>query len=126
MSDNTANTYTLLHLRFRLQVPPAAFLAHSQEAAARIAHVKGLLWKVWIYREDDSEIGGMYLFADVQSAKDYLNHPIVLAVCSHPAVVSTASELWQVEPSLSAITRGPLPASDSFNAAPTALVAGGL
>ncbi|HYV75219.1 MAG TPA: hypothetical protein VFB24_13255, partial [Candidatus Binatia bacterium] len=41
-------------------------------------------------------------------AEAYLNGPVVQAVRSNPAVVSTKSRLWDVESSLSAITRAPL------------------
>ena len=44
----------------------------------------------------------------LDEAKAYLNHPIIEAFCSNPAVVSTDCQIWEVEDSLSALTRGPL------------------
>ena len=52
-------------------------------------------------------MGGMYLFANREAAEAYLKHPVVQAVRSNPAVVSTRSEIWDVESSLSALTRAP-------------------
>ena len=108
MLKKSETTYTLLHLRFKLRVPPDVLLAQSREAAALITSVKGLVWKIWIFQEKEFEMGGMYLFSNRESAEAYLNHPVVQAVCSNPAVVSTHSQLWDVESSLSTLTRAPL------------------
>jgi len=125
MSEKSATPYTVLHLRFKLRVPPDVLLAHSREAATIIASVEGLIWKIWVLNEEESEIGGMYLFADRAAAEAYLNHPIVQAVCSNPAVASTQSQLWDVESSLSALTRAPLPEICVEYAEPHAFMAGG-
>ena len=125
MSEKSATPYTVLHLRFKLRVPPDVFLAKSREAATIIASVKGLIWKIWVLNEEESEIGGMYLFADRAAAEAYLNHPVVQAVCSNPAVASTQSQLWDVESSLSALTRAPLRDICVEYSEPGALVAGG-
>jgi hypothetical protein len=109
MSETSATTHTILHLRFKLRVSPDVLLAQSREAASVIASVEGLIWKIWIFQEEEFEVGGMYLFADRESAEAYLNHPIIQALRGNSAVVSTQSQLWDVESSLSAITRAPLP-----------------
>jgi hypothetical protein len=108
MSDNSPYTYTALHLRFKLRVPPRVFLDHSRQAATIIASVEGLLWKIWLLQEEEFEMGGIYLFSNREAAESYLKHPIIQAVCSNPAVVSSHSQLWDVESSLSALTRAPL------------------
>ena len=125
MSEKSASPYTLLHLRFKLRVSPHALVAHSREAATTIASIEGLIWKIWVLREEQSEIGGMYLFANREAAKAYLNHPVLQAVRSNPAVVSTQSQLWDVENSLSALTRAPLQDVFVQSSQPVALVAGG-
>jgi hypothetical protein len=108
MSEKSATTYTVLHMRFKLRVPPDAFLAHGREVAAKIASVEGLIWKIWVLQVEESEIGGIYLFANRETAEAYLNHPVTQAARSNPAVVSAQSQIWDVESSLSAITRAPL------------------
>jgi hypothetical protein len=125
MSEKRATTPTVLHLRFKLRVPPDVFLAHSREAATVIASVEGLIWKIWVFQEEEHEIGGMYLFANRETAEAYLKHPVIQAVCSNPAVAFTQSQLWDVESSLSAITRGPLQDRRVQTSEPEALVAGG-
>ena len=108
MSEKSVTPYTVLHLRFKLRVPPDVFLAHSREAATIIASLEGLIWKIWVLQSEESEIGGIHLFANREAAEAYLNHPVIQAVRSNPAVVSTQSQLWDVESSLSALTRAPL------------------
>ena len=125
MSEKSATTCAVLHLRFKLRVPPDVLLAQSREAATIIASVEGLIWKIWIFEEEEFEIGGIYLFANRETAEAYLNHPVVQAVCSSPAVVSTQSQLWDVEGSLSALTRAPLEDICVEYSEPDALAAGG-
>ena len=69
MSEKSATTYTVLHLRFKLRVPPDVLLAHSREAATIIASVEGLIWKIWVLQEEEFEMGGMYLFANRESCR---------------------------------------------------------
>jgi hypothetical protein len=126
MSEKSATNYTVLHLRFKLRVSPRVLLAQSQEAAAIVASVEGLLWKIWVLQEEAFEIGGVYLFADRASAEAYLNHPVVQKVRSNPAIVSAQSQLWDVESSLSTLTRAPLWSTSAQYSELEALMAGGL
>jgi len=125
MSEKSATTYTVLNLRFKLRVPPDVLLARSREAASVIASVEGLIWKIWVFEEEQFEMGGLYLFANRETADAYLNHPAIQAVSSNPAVVSIQSQLWDVEASLSALTRAPLSDICMQYSEPDALVAGG-
>jgi len=102
------NIHTVLHLRFKLRVAPDVLLAHSREAAAVIGKVEGLIWKIWVKQDYEFEMGGIYLFDNRQAAEAYLNHPVVQAVRNNPAVVHSQYQLWDVENSLSALTRAPL------------------
>jgi hypothetical protein len=125
MLEKSHTTYTVLHLRFKLRVAPDVFLAKSREAATIIASVEGLIWKIWVLQQEEFEMGGVYLFASRETAKAYLNHPVSQAVRSNPAVVSSQSQLWDVESSLSALTLAPLPNICAQYAEPHALAAGG-
>jgi len=124
MSEESVTTYAVLHLRIKLRVSPPALLAQSREVASVAASVEGLIWKIWILQEEQFEMGGVYLFADREAAEAYLNHPIVQVLTSDPAVVSTQSQLWDVENSLSALTRAPLP-DIRGESEPHALMVGG-
>jgi hypothetical protein len=125
MSEKSATNYTVLHMRFKLRVPPDILLAKSREAATAIAAVEGLLWKIWILQQEELEMGGIYLFANRETAEAYLNHPVAQAVRNNPAVVSTESQLWDAESSLSALTRAPLRDICVQYSEPDALLAGG-
>ena len=125
MSEKSATTYTVLHLRFKLRVPPKVLLAQSREAATIMASVEGLIWKIWVSQEKEFEMGGIYLFANRATAEAYLNHPAIQAFCSNPAVVSTQSQLLAVESSLSALTRAPLGEISGRYSESDALMAGG-
>jgi hypothetical protein len=125
MPHKRSTTCAVLHLRFKLQVPPEVLLAECGEAATVIASVEGLIWKIWVLQQEKYEMGGMYLFANRETAEAYLNHPVVQAVRSNSAVVSTQAELWDVESSLSALTRAPLWAFCVQYSEPDALMVGG-
>ena len=125
MSEKGATTYTVLHMRLKLRVPPNVFVGKSREAATAIASVEGLIWKIWILQQEELEVGGMYLFANRETAEAYLDGPLVQAVRSDPAVVSTESRLWAVESFLSAITRAPLRDVRVQSSEPEAVLAGG-
>jgi hypothetical protein len=125
MSEKSATAYTVLHLRFKLRVSPNVALAQSREAANIIASVEGLIWKIWILREEEFELGGMYFFATREAAEAYLNHPVLKVIRSNPEVVSEESQFWEVESSLSALTRGPLPGVSALYPEPEAVLAGG-
>ena len=125
MPEKSVTPFTVLHLRFKLRVPPGALLAHCREAATIMASIEGLIWKIWVLQEEEFEMGGVYLFANRETAEAYLNHPVTQAVRSNPAVVSTQSQLWDVESSLSALTRAPLRDTCMQYSESHALVAGG-
>src|SRR3569833_3093185 len=125
MSENASTAYAVLYLRFKLQVSPDDLLAQSRKAASAIAAVEGLIWKVWLVQEQGSEIGGVYLFASREAATAYLNHPVIQGLCSNPAVIASGSQIWDVETSLSAITRAPLPEIQQQVNEPYAVMAGG-
>ncbi|MES1258080.1 MAG: YdhR family protein [Acidobacteriota bacterium] len=125
MSEKSAVACTVLHLRFKLRVQPDVLLAGSLEAAIEIASVEGLIWKIWLFREEEFEMGGMYLFANRETAEAYLNHPVVQAMYGNPAVVSTRFQLWDIQSALSAITRAPLQGVSVLYSEPAAVMAGG-
>jgi hypothetical protein len=125
MTEKGPTTYTILHLRFKLRVPPDVLLAQSREAATIIASAEGLIWKIWVSKIEEFEIGGIYLFANRKTAEAYLNHPVVQALRSNPAVASSQSQLWDVESALSALTRAPLEGFFAQYSEPYALATGG-
>jgi hypothetical protein len=125
MTEKSDTSYTVLQLRFKLRVPPDVLLKKARAAAGIIALAEGLIWKIWVLRKEELEMGGVYLFADRETAKAYLDHPVIAALRSNPDVESSESQLWDVESSLSALTRAPLWDSGVQFSEPEALTAGG-
>jgi len=105
MSENSANVCTILHLRFKLRVPQGVLLAHSREALSSCLGRRSDLERSGCRKRRSLRWAASICFANRETAEAYLNHPVIQAVCSNPAVVSSQSQLWDLESSLSAILR---------------------
>lgn len=74
--------------------------------AESIASEPGLIWKFWTENQATGEAGGIYLFADLPSAKAYLAmHMQRLKGFGVPVV---NGKIFQVNDALSRIDRAPL------------------
>lgn len=85
------------------------------ERAQQIAEVPGLIWKIWIADPAESIYGGLYLFADEASAIAYLQGPIAANIRAIAGVTDFNSQLFDINPFLTAVTRGPLLPCQSFS-----------
>ncbi|MPV38043.1 monooxygenase [Georgenia subflava] len=66
-------TTTLLYVEFSSDGPFGSDAATAYaELAADIAAEEGLVWKVWTENPQDDKAGGVYLFADEESATRYV------------------------------------------------------
>jgi hypothetical protein len=81
-----------------------AFLA----AAEKIALLPGLLWKVWGYDDHDHVAESIYLFETGEHARAWGDGPMTAALGSHPGIRDIEVRYYDVDESLSAITRAPL------------------
>ena len=98
----------ILQINVKCENPKADFAEAYLPAAQAIADVKGLIWKVWIMNEEEKTAGGIYLFEDGASVKEYLGGPIVAAVMSNPAFSDIEAKVFGVIGENSKITRGPI------------------
>lgn len=98
----------LLQITYHLNVNLETFRRTFGPAAHDIARVPGLRWKVWVYRPDAGEGGGIYLFEDEASLHAYLDGPIVAAIKSHPAFGGVSVDTFDVLTDETAATRGPI------------------
>jgi hypothetical protein len=74
--------------------------------ARSIAEEPGFLWKIWTENEATGEAGGIYAFADAGSAAAYVEkHSARLAGFG---ITGIRAKVFDVNPALSAITRGPV------------------
>ena len=98
----------ILQINVKCENPKADFAEAYLPAAQAIADVKGLLWKVWLMNEKEQTAGGIYLFEDGASVKEFLGGPIVAAVMSNPALSDIEAKVFGVIGENSKITRGPV------------------
>ena len=100
----------ILQINFKLNVSPAEYRKVCESVAQKITDVPGLVWKVWLLNEQDSEAGGIYLFQDEQSLAAYLSGPIVAQMKSLPHLREISAKRFETIPEVTAVTRGPVPA----------------
>jgi Putative mono-oxygenase ydhR len=98
---------TLLQFDFPAQGPWGPTMAAAYgELAQHIAAAPGLIWKVWTENPVVGEAGGIYLFADPESAEAYrLLHTERLQSFG---ITQITAKTFSVNEPLSAVTRVPL------------------
>ena len=99
----------ILQINFKLNVPAAEYRKIADSVAQPIADAPGLVWKVWLLNEQDSEAGGIYLFQDEQSLSAYLSSPIIRQIKSLPQLREITTKRFDTIPEITAVTRGPIP-----------------
>ena len=100
----------ILQINFKLNVSSTAYRKTCESVARAIADVPGLVWKVWLLNERESEAGGIYLFQDEQSLAAYLSGPIITQIKSLPQFREISAQRFETIPELTVVTRGPIPA----------------
>ena len=97
----------LVQFDFAYSGPFGAEMAAAMEGLARsIAEEPGLLWKIWTESEAGQEAGGIYLFADEESARNYIaKHTERLKGFGITAV---NAKLFDVNLPLSRLSKAPL------------------
>lgn len=98
----------VLQLNFKFNVSRAEYEGMASSLAGKFAEVEGLRWKVWLMNESDSEAGGIYLFENESSLKEFLAGPLAAQVSSHPAFSDMSVKQFEVIADATATTRGPI------------------
>jgi len=98
----------ILQINFKFKVTAAEYQQAVTPLASEIAKTPGLLWKVWLMNEADSEAGGIYWFNDGDSLNAYLEGPIVAGITSHPALADFSVKVFDNLAPLSEMTNGPV------------------
>jgi len=98
----------ILQVNFKFNVPRAEYEQAVSALASQFAAVAGLRWKIWIMNEAEKEAGGIYMFNDETSLKDFLEGELAAQVKSHPALSDLSAKQSDVMDDLTAITRGPV------------------
>lgn len=98
----------ILQINFQLNVPRTEFEEIASSLANDFAQLPGLLWKIWLMNEAESEAGGIYLFEDESSLTAYLEGPLAAAVMAHPALSDLTAKQFDVIEECTVVTRGPV------------------
>lgn len=98
----------ILQINYKFGAPAADFSRALLPAAQPIADSRGLLWKIWLMNEADSEAGGIYLFEDEAAANSFLGGPIVSALKGNPMVSDIRVKMFGVSEAHTLVTRGPI------------------
>jgi hypothetical protein len=98
----------LLQLNFKFNVTPADYEGAVSPLADQFAAVPGLIWKVWIINEAESEAGGIYLFEDAASLQTLLESELAAGVINHPALSDFSVKTFAIMDEVTTITRGPV------------------
>jgi hypothetical protein len=101
----------ILQINFKVNAAPADYEMVCDSISQAIANVPGLLWKVWVLNEEEKEAGGIYLFKDEQSLRNYLTGPIAMRIKNHPALSELSAKRFDVMKDVTAVTHGPIPAT---------------
>lgn len=100
----------LLQINLKFSVPTGDLKTAFAAVADDIAAVPGLRWKIWILNEQEHEAGGIYLFEDGDSVRNYLEGPIVSGLKAHPALTDISAKQFDIVEDLTSKTRGPITA----------------
>jgi len=98
----------ILQINYKFGIPAAEFSRAMLPAAQPIADSPGLVWKIWLMNEADSEGGGIYLFEDEAAVNAFLGGPIVSALKANPIVSDIRVKMFGVSEAHSLITRAPI------------------
>ncbi len=101
----------ILQINFKFNVSREQFEEAASSVAQAFAEVPGCHWKVWLMNEQESEGGGIYLFADEASVEEYKAGPLFAAVAGNPILSDFSIKQFEVLEQVSKVTRAPIPAA---------------
>lgn len=101
---------TLLQIDFPSHGPWGEDLAKKASGLAnQLNETPGMLWKIWTENSRTGDCGGVYLFTDESSAKDFLKKH--LPRLDSMGIKDVRAKVLDVNESLSHITRAPIAAT---------------
>ncbi|MEV4953990.1 YdhR family protein [Paenarthrobacter nitroguajacolicus] len=78
------------------------------QSAIKIAGVRGLLWKIWIYDDEERTAGGIYLFDSEENARIWGDEVMEKSLKSHPGISGITKHYFDIDEDLTRRTRGPI------------------
>lgn len=98
----------LVQINFKYAVTEEQLTEGAAEVVGLIQEVPGLLWKIWIYNDQDKISGGIYLFESEAAAQDYVDGPIVARIKTTPVFSEFTIRQFNIMEPLSEATRAPI------------------
>lgn len=97
----------LLQVDFKISGPFTPEMAEQMvELAKSINNEPGMIWKIWTQNPTSQLGGGVYLFEDEQSAKNYLEmHSTRL---THMGITDIRGVIFDINAPLTEINKGPV------------------
>lgn len=101
-----------LIVKFRLDsIDDAKYVAMSEQWAASVAQVPGLIAKAWLRDAEAGQYGGMYLFESRAAISAYLESPLIQSFASSGMVTNLNAEVFDLVEPATTITSGPIAAA---------------
>ena len=94
----------LIMVRYRVAGDHAHFRHDMSQAAAMIAELPGLSWKIWGFDNDFGTGLSAYLFESEATARAFLSGPVIERLRSRPDVTEVTFDVAPVDRALSATT----------------------
>ena len=98
----------ILQVNYRFNAPRSQHVAMVTPLAEPLSGVPGLIWKIWLMNEADSEAGGIYLFENREAANAFMNSQAIADFVAQPTITSVSAKMFEPDEILSRVTRGPL------------------
>jgi hypothetical protein len=95
-------------VNFKFNVSAEQYSEAVAPLADPVSEVQGLLWKIWIVNAEESEAGGIHLFADQASLEAHAGGEIINGILNHPALSDFDVKTFDVMEENSRKTRAPL------------------
>ena len=98
----------ILELTFGYTIPAEELAKEFLKLAPTWAKIDGLVWKIWVHDGEEKTAGGRYLFDSEKSLQKYLDGELYGGLFKHPAVKDIRTEVYDILPEQTKITRGPV------------------
>ena len=82
---------TILQVNYRFTSSRSQHVQMVTPLAEPLSQVPGLIWKIWLMNEADSEAGGIYLFESRESASAFMNSQAIADFVAQPTITSRRS-----------------------------------
>lgn len=89
-------TEAILIVNFSYSLSQEQLLAGAQNFAENVRpKIDGLIWKIFLNKPEQGRAGGIYLFRDAESARNYVNGSIIEKLKQTPGLGDFSAEIFE-------------------------------